>query len=376
MFLSKEEKIARLRLIRTPLIGPVRYRKLVNVYGGAQNALFHLPKVLELNKKFKISEVYPEKEALIELELAEKKDINIVFYGDEFYPEAFNPVSSASPLLFVKSKNLSALKKINGVGIVGTRNSSIVAEKFCYQLSADIAKSGNCVVSGMAQGIDAFAHSGALSVNSDFPTVAVLAGGVDVIYPLKNRFLYEEIIEKNGAIVSERPIGSQPSANFFPVRNRIIVGLCKGVIVIEAKAKSGSLITAEYAKEMNRVAMAVPGFPTDERAGGPNYLLKYGAKLIENIDDVKAALINIGEENKEDLYQNIFSVNEIKFVASNDNIDDLKELVLSKLSKTPIDIEELISNLNVTTPLVLRALLELELAEKIVCSSTNTVSKI
>ncbi|MDR1691308.1 MAG: DNA-processing protein DprA [Rickettsiales bacterium] len=374
MFLSENEKIARLQLIRSPLIGSVKFRKLIKVYGNAINALKYLPAIFKQSKKNKDFKIYSESLAKAELEDAFDKDINAVFLFDDFYPKTLEKIEGASPVLFVKSRNLSALKDINSVAIVGTRNSTLPAEKFCIELSEDLAKDDICVVSGLAVGVDSSAHRGALNKGKNFPTVAVLAGGVDVVYPSKNRFLYDEIIEKNGAVISDMPCGTQPSANLFPVRNKIIAGLSRGVVVVEAKAKSGSLITAEMAKEYGRAVMAVPGFPTDERAKGPNLLLKQGAALIESANDVKNALINIRAEEKVSSYD-FFEINECDSAPLFENIESVKALILSKLTKTPVEIDDLVAALNIDVALVLRALLELELVDLVVSLPQNRVSK-
>ena len=171
------------------------------------------------------------------------------------------------------------------IAMVGARNASALGRKFAFTLARDLGEAGLVMVSGLARGIDAAAHEGAL----DSGTVAVVAGGLDIIYPPENETLYRAIAER-GVIISEMRLGEAPQARHFPRRNRLISGLARGVVVVEAAERSGSLITANYALEQGREIFAVPGSPLDPRARGANRLIREGATLTESAEDVLAQL--------------------------------------------------------------------------------------
>jgi len=203
----------------------------------------------------------------------------------------------------------------------------------------------------------------------------LLAGGVDKIYPARNADLYHRIIESGGAIVSEMPIGTQPAAGLFPARNRLIAGLSAGVLVVEAKEKSGSLITADYAAQQGRVIFAVPGFPNDPRSGGPNKLIKEGATVVENADDILKGLIRNKSNNLNSPEYDLFSVQDRAELSEDENLS-LQEKVLNCLGKTPVSMDELYTALNVSITELSLPLLELELSGMITMSANNEISKI
>ena len=246
-------------------------------------------------------------------------------------------------------------------------------------LSRNLVDLGYPIVSGMAIGIDTHAHIGALSSNNltGKKTVAVLAGGLDNIYPSSNTKLYHQIIE-NGAVVSEMPIGTQPQANLFPKRNRIISGLSYGTVVMEASLKSGSLITARFALEQNRDVFAVPNFPRDPRAGGTNMLIKNGATLVEDVNDITSVIDNLSKESfvKNDLLNGICEDTLSYFPQFNDDIEtnDLQGKILSLLSSTPVSIDNLIRELpEFSQTQILDSLLNLELDDKISYPSVGKI---
>jgi DNA processing protein len=203
--------------------------------------------------------------------------------GDADYPAALADVADAPPILW--AKGCGALMARPMVAMVGTRNASALGARMARRLAADLGAAGYVVVSGLARGIDALAHHASMGSG----TIAVLAGGLDCIYPAENTDLAAEIAQ-NGLMLSEMPFGLHPQARHFPRRNRIVSGLARAVIVVEAATRSGSLITARIALDQGREVMAVPGHPMDARAGGGNLLIRDGATLVRDAEDVIAAL--------------------------------------------------------------------------------------
>jgi DNA processing protein len=222
---------------------------------------------------------------------ARKAGVRLLALCEPGYPEALRGLEDAPPVLAVLG-NLAALG-LPTVGIVGARNASANGRRLAGQLAADLAAAGLAVASGMARGIDTAAHRGALPR----PTVAVLAGGADVVYPPENAALHAEI-RRDGAVIAEMPLGTVPQARHFPRRNRLISGLSLGVVVVEAAKRSGSLITARFAGDQGREVFAVPGSPLDPRAGGCNQLIREGATLVESAADVLEGLGGLGRAGR------------------------------------------------------------------------------
>lgn len=220
-----------------------------------------------------------------ELELIEEKGARVITYSDPDYPASLRDINDPPCLLYAMGQGYDLSSP--SVAIVGTRNPTHYGLKMSEVLSRDLSAMGMVVVSGMARGCDTAAHKGALKAGG--ATVAVLGTGIDVPYPKENRRLYEEIIEK-GLVITELPVSTPPAPYNFPKRNRVISGLCSGVVVVEAPLRSGALMTARLALEYNREVMAVPGQATSYRSAGTNRLLKEGAFLVETSEDVMAAL--------------------------------------------------------------------------------------
>lgn len=216
-----------------------------------------------------------------ELERIKRHRIDIITLNDESYPESLKAIYDPPPLLYVKGK--IKREDRNAIAIVGSRRATTYGRLTAQRLSSQLAAQGITIVSGMARGIDSEAHKGALAVGGR--TIAVLGCGIDVIYPPENRAL-EERIASSGAVITEFPFGTRPFAGNFPKRNRIISGLSLGVIIVEAAEKSGALITARLALEQGREVFAVPGSTTSPYSKGTHNLIKEGAKLVENIDDI------------------------------------------------------------------------------------------
>src|SRR6266699_6686911 len=279
--LEPQERLDWLRLCRSESVGPVTFYALLRRFGSAATALDALPRLS------RTAIAMSRRDAERELAAIERLGGRLVCWGEPLYPSALAAVEDAPPVLTVlgRPEMLSRLLLAPIVAVVGARNASANGRRLARELAAELGRGGLVVISGLARGIDAAAHLGGLETGS----VAVVAGGVDVVYPEENRGLYDALA-RDGAIVAELPLGTEPQARHFPRRNRIISGMALGVVVVEAAARSGSLITARLALEQGRDVFAVPGSPTDPRCRGSNDLLRHGATLTENAEDVLSQL--------------------------------------------------------------------------------------
>ncbi len=268
-----------LRLIRSDRVGPTTFHRLLARYGSAGAALEALPELARRGGGAGRIRVCPAAAAEREIEVLDTLGARLVARGEAAYPPRLAHIEDAPPLLAILG-DVSLLTK-KAVAVVGARNASANGRRFAERMAADLGAGGFLVVSGMARGIDAAAHEGALASG----TLAVLGGGVDVVYPRENADLYRRIVDR-GVVVSEVAPGTQPRPRHFPRRNRIIAGVARGVVVVEAATRSGSLITARLALEQGREVFAVPGSAMDPRARGANHLIRQGATLTESADDV------------------------------------------------------------------------------------------
>jgi len=354
--ISEQEKLDWLRLTRTENVGPITFYKLIDMYGTAQNALEQLP---ELSKKSgRKKPLIPPPPERAEKEYAAIKAMggDIVCAHEDAYPLALGTLDDAPPVLTYMG-HLDMVRSCC-LGIVGARNASLNGRKFAYKMAQDLGKSEKIVVSGLARGIDTAAHEGALATG----TIAVIAGGLDIVYPRENQKLYDAIKEQ-GLIIAESPLGMEPIARHFPKRNRIVSGLSEGVIVIEATIRSGSLITARMAGEQGRDVYAVPGYPADPRAAGPNKLIKDGATLIENSKDVLSALNNFtGSFDLQDSHHQSDAPLDFNRKIDQRDLNEIKEVVLQNISQLPVEIDELARTCHVSIPDMQMALLEMELS--------------
>ena len=265
-----------IQLINSANIGPVTFYKLLRQYGSAEAALAALPAGRR---------TFSRSAAQKEFELARRQNIRLLAFDDPEYPENLRAAEDAPPVIYVRGQ-INCLRQPLSLSIVGARNASLNGRKLASQISCELTSQGIMIVSGMARGIDTAAHKGAMfALNRSGNTVAVLGTGIDIAYPAENQKLCEQIAGQ-GAVISEFPLGTEPSAGNFPRRNRIVSALTDGTLVVEASLHSGSLITARLALEQGRDVFAVPGFPTDERSAGPNKLIKDGAFLVENAEDI------------------------------------------------------------------------------------------
>jgi len=280
--LGAAERLARLRLIRSRRVGPVTFHGLIADHGNAEAALAALPSVAAAAGAADY-EPCPPGVAEAELVAGHKAGARLICHGEADYPMALAGLSDAPAVLWVLGD--ASLLHRPMVAMVGARNASSLGHRMARRLAETLGEAGMVIVSGLARGIDAESHAAALRLG----TVAVQAGGVDVIYPLENAGLARAIAEQ-GCRISEQPMGLDPQSRHFPTRNRIVSGLARAVLVVEAATRSGSLITARLALEQGREVMAVPGHPFDARAGGCNELIRDGATLIRGSSDVLAAL--------------------------------------------------------------------------------------
>jgi DNA processing protein len=346
------DRLAQLRLIRSENVGPITFRELMKYFSSAEEALAALPSLAARGGRRKIK-VCPKSKAEAELEAAEAAGARHLFMGEPDYPTALAAVEDAPPVLLLMGR--SDLLNCPSVAIVGARNASTNGRRIAHAVAAGVAAEGLSVASGMARGIDAAAHEGAL----DGGTVAVLAGGPDVVYPEENRGLYESIRER-GAILAESPPGLVPQARHFPRRNRIISGLSLGVVVVEAAVRSGSLITARLANEQGREVMAVPGSPLDPRCRGTNDLIRKGATMVETAEDVLDTLEAMRGDQLSQPESGRFG--DAGASAGEPASDDARTRILDALGHTPAPVDAIIRDLGLPAQTVLTVLLELELA--------------
>lgn len=279
---TEDDRLSWLRLIRSRRVGPATFHRLLEEHGSARAALIALPEVARASGVDGY-ESCPEGVALAEMRAARLAGARMICRGSADYPETLAQISDAPPILWARG-DLGLLSRPM-VALVGARNASSLGLRMARRLAEGLAEAGVTVVSGLARGIDTASHLSAL----DGGTIAVLGGGVDVIYPAENSALGADIAAK-GLCLSEQPMGLVAQARHFPMRNRIIAGLSRAVVVVEAAVQSGSLITARLALEQGREVLAVPGHPFDGRAGGCNMLIRDGATLVRGPADVLAAL--------------------------------------------------------------------------------------
>ncbi|MBB4287106.1 DNA-processing protein DprA [Roseospira goensis] len=357
MALSDTDRRDWLRLIRSENVGPITFHRLLRQYGSAAAALEALPALARRGGRTRPLRVCSRAAAERELAALARAGVQVLAHGDSGYPRALAPLEDSPPLLFAVGS--ASLLERRAVAIVGARNASLNGRKLAHRLAQDLARADLLVVSGLARGIDTAAHQGALAGG----TAAVLAGGVDVVYPPENQSLYDALVDR-GVVLSEMPLGEAPQARHFPRRNRIISGIALGVVVVEAAARSGSLITARLAAEQGREVFAVPGSPLDPRAAGPNRLLREGATLTETADDVLRGLADLLRAPLAEPEAAQFRVGAAQPV-SDAEADAARAVVLVALGPAPVTVDELIRGCQLSVSVVATVLLELELAGRL-----------
>lgn len=355
--IDMNEKISWLRLSRTENIGPVTFYRLIEAYGSASKAIDALPDLARRGGRAKPLIAAPLTQVEREYQAIKKFGGDILCAAETVYPVSLAAIDDAPPVI-TYTGNIALLKK-SCVGIVGSRNASLNGRKFTEKLAHELGTAGATVISGLARGIDTAAHAGSL----DTGTVAVLGGGLDIIYPPENKDLYAQIRER-GLIIAESPFGQQPFAQSFPRRNRIISGLSQGVVIVEATFKSGSLITARMAGEQGRDVFAVPGHPLDPRAEGPNALIRDGAVLIRNAGDVLESLSTFQSGSLQDSASQKYEPLNIQPV-DDQTLDRVRDEVLSCLSHTPVSVDEIIRSAALPAAAVQIVILEMELAGRV-----------
>ncbi|MFO1152281.1 MAG: DNA-processing protein DprA [Rhodospirillales bacterium] len=362
--LDERERRDRLRLIRCESVGPVTWRRLIERFGSAGRAIEALPDLARRGGRHAPLALPSLDEIEHELRALAHVDARLLVLGEAAYPPALAAIEDAPPTLAVRG-NVEVLSRCS-VAIVGSRNASISGSRLAGTLAADLGRAGLVVVSGMARGIDSAAHRGALPTG----TVAVLAGGIDVVYPPENAELYAAIVSA-GAVVAELPPTSQPLARHFPRRNRIIAGLSSAVLVVEAGLRSGSLITARFALEQGRDVFAVPGSPLDPRSRGGNDLIRQGAVLTETADDVLSMLLGARDRI---VAEPVTPTSPPEDEAEQG--EDPRRLIAALLSPTPVSVDEIIRTCQLSPAIVTTILLEWELAGQLERHPGNRVSVI
>lgn len=346
-----EDGAARLRLIRTPGVGPVTYRQLLARFGTAGAAIEALP-TLARRGGGRPPAVPDARAALREIAAVAALGARHVFLDAPDYPPLLAAIDTAPPAVIVRG-DLALANAAPCVALVGARNASAAACRFARGLAHDLAEAGVVVVSGLARGIDTAAHTGALP-----RTIGVIASGIDIAFPPENAALQEQVASA-GLIVAEQPPGTQPLARHFPSRNRIIAGLASGTVVVEAAPRSGSLITARLATEAGREVMAVPGSPLDPRAQGCNLLIREGATLIQNAADVLEQIRPIDPRGVR------APATPFGMAPAADASDRDRAAVAGLLGPVPVTIDELVRQSGLAPAVVLTVLLELEMAGRL-----------
>ncbi|MCC8933890.1 DNA-processing protein DprA [Rhizobium sp. 'Codium 1'] len=359
--LTDRQRIAWLRLIRSDNVGPSTFRDLINHFGSAEAALDALPELSRRGGSTRAIRIATTADAEREIETAHRFGACFIGIGEPDYPPALRQIDAAPPLIAAKG-DLS-VATLPTVGIVGSRNASISGAKFAAMMAREIGLSGYGIVSGLARGIDAAAHRASLETG----TIAAMAGGLDQPYPPENIDLLAQICEGRGLAISEMPFGWEPRARDFPRRNRLIAGVALGVVVIEAAARSGSLITARLAGEFGRLVFAVPGSPLDPRCEGTNGLLKDGATVTTRSQDVLQALAPISDVD-------LFSQTEAGEPGDGDPgerplapppNDDERLIIIQALGPTPVEIDDIIRHTGLPASSVYLVLLELDIAGRL-----------
>lgn len=355
---SEDDGFARLRLLRSRRVGISTYKRLLIEHGTAQNALAALPEVARAAGVAQY-QICPEAVIHAELRAAKAAGARLVAQGDPRYPADLARLADAPPFLWVIGQTEMLDRPM--IALVGARNASSLGTRMAKALARGLGEAGFVIVSGLARGVDAAAHLAALETG----TIAVQAGGVDVMYPAENTQLAEKI-SQSGLRISEQPMGLQPMARHFPSRNRIIAGLARATIVVEAAAKSGSLITARDALDLGRDVLAVPGHPFDARASGCNMLIRDGAILARNAADVIDALAPLAETLP--AQADLGLAEPLPHPAPKRSLAETAALhseILARLGPSPIAEDQLIRDLRAAPANIAPALIDLELAGEI-----------
>ncbi|KZY56545.1 DNA processing protein DprA [Erythrobacter sp. HI0063] len=360
MTLTQAEAFARIRLLRSPRIGPVSYAQLLARYGDAETALEALP-TIGRSGGGSYSAV-PREKVEREVEAVRRAGAKYLFHDRPDYPAPLREIDGAPPILTFRGDLALAARPC--VAVVGARNASAAAVKLARDFSQGLAEAGFTVVSGLARGIDGAAHEGA------FPqTIGVIASGIDIAYPPQHRDLQDRIASE-GLLIAEQPPGTEPRGSHFPSRNRIIAGLASGTLVVEAAVKSGSLITARLAGEAGREVMAIPGSPLEPRSHGCNHLIREGAVLVNSPEDVVELLSGFDGSPRSTFREPVGTFDHAPEELAEAEPADIAAL----LTTAPVSVDELIRQSGAGAAAVQLALLELEIAGRLERHAAGRVS--
>lgn len=340
-----------LRAIRTPKIGPIRFWEMLDKNPNFIEYLENYPLIKNLCSSDTIEK---------EIKEHQSNGYSLIAAYEKDFPAQLKFLPDCPPVLSYKGDLSLAQRPC--IAIVGGRNASYHGKKYAENMAFELAERGFTIVSGLARGIDGAAHKGALNSSQGY-TIAVMAGGVNHIYPPEHKDIYHQIAER-GLVLSECPFNVTPDARHFPRRNRLISGLSVGVLVIEASLKSGSLITVNFALEQGKTIFSVPGFPYDPRSHGCNSLIKNGAVLIESINDI---IENLDDQTlsllKPQLKEETLDLNTLG--VSTDLEESIDQKILNQLSANPIDMDDIIRMFD-NQSLVLATISKLELDGKLI----------
>ncbi|MEL7280545.1 MAG: DNA-processing protein DprA [Pseudomonadota bacterium] len=362
---TEDDRFSWLRLLRSRRVGPSTFYRLLSEHGTIRDALDALP---DLARKAGAADYAPCPPSVIEAEFAQARKFGarLICRGEAAYPDLLSQIPDAPPALWVIGD--TDLLKRQSISLVGARNASSLGLRMTRALSKELGNHGFVIASGLARGIDTAAHKAAL----DQGTIAVMAGGVDVVYPAENTDLARQIAQ-GGLLMSEQAMGVQPRARHFPSRNRIVSGLSNALVVVEAAAKSGSLITARAALDQGREVMAVPGHPFDARASGCNMLIRDGATLVRGASDIVDMLVDAPQPSTAASQPATAPQDELEMPRPQHQPDtrtreetlQLHQVILDRLGPSPVAEDQLIRDLGTSAAHVAPTLTDLEVDGKI-----------
>ena len=355
--LTDAQRLAWLRLIRSENVGPVTFRELLNHYGGAVEALEALPDLTRRGGRARPLEICRVADAERELERAAAAKAKLIALDEIGYPPLLAVIDAPPPLLYMRGRPELVDKPI--VAMVGARDASAAGRKISHRIAADLGAGGVVIASGLARGIDTAAHEATLATGA----IAVLAGGIDIVYPPENSGLHQ-LIADDGVLFAENAPGLSPRGRDFPRRNRLISGMSLAVLVVEAAIRSGSRITADFAREQGRMIFAVPGNPLDPRAGGTNQLIKEGAKLVTEAGDVVTCLGPLLAGYRPPTISGNLALSQATLPAAAVRSSD-RDKIVEALGPAPIGLDDLIRMTGVEPRQVRVVLVELELAGRV-----------
>jgi len=360
--LTDTQRLNWLQLIRSDNVGPATFRDLINHFQTAAAALEALPELISSGGASGRIRIASREQAEREIDQAAKIGARFIGMGEPNYPPALRSVDYPPPLVCVRGNPNVLTRK--AVGIVGSRNSSVAGMRLAARFASELGLAEFAVVSGLARGIDASAHKHSLSTG----TIAVFAGGVDRIFPEENAGLAEDILASDGAFISEMPMGWSPRSKDFPRRNRLVAGIASGLLVIEAAKRSGSLISARLANEAGRTVYAVPGSPLDPRSEGANWLIKQGATLVTDPQEIIDDLANVTTQ-PQDWQEPDFTGYEKPV-----DVSDVRDRIIRSLGPSPVEVDDIIRFSGATPGQIQLVLIELDLAGKLERHGGNRVS--